>query len=252
MCFYYSINKKKTDSLEKNGTLSQKHKDKLSPKVVVNGFEQPMAPVIINANPENLEYFQWGLIPKTVTTASEASNFIKQYNTLNAKAETLSKSKVYSQPISQQRCLVLASGFFEWQHAKGKRIPYYISLNDDSMFAFAGIWDCWNDKHGLAHFTFSIITTQANELMAKIHNTKKRMPAILPPEVASSWLNSQLSENDTYALLQPIDSSMLKAYTIKPFLNLKPNQQNFDEVLKPFTYPKKSESEKGNQLSIEW
>jgi putative SOS response-associated peptidase YedK len=167
MCFYYSINKPNADKMVKKGILSNNQLDKISNKTLANGFERPVMPVVSNLEPNNISYYQWGLVPSTVTSNVEANQFLKSYNTLNAKSENIFKSKVYATPILTQRCLVLASGFFEWQHFRGKKYPYYITLNNNSLFAFAGIWDKWIDENGNATHTYSILTTEANELMAK-------------------------------------------------------------------------------------
>jgi len=81
-----------------------------------------------------------------------------------------------------KRCLVLADGFYEWREEGGKKYPYYISLTSNDAFALAGIWDKWlNSRTGEMKETFSIITTRANPLLERIHNTRKRMPVILRP-----------------------------------------------------------------------
>lgn len=252
MCFYYSINKSKADTLKKEGVISLKALEKIHNRVVMNGFEHPLAPVISNLNPQDVEYYRWGLVPNTISTASDADSFLKQYNTLNAKGETAYKSKIYNYPLMHNRCLVMASGFFEWQHTKGRKTPYYISLYDDSLFAFAGIWDSWRDEYNAPQFTFSILTTPANELLAKIHNTKKRMPAILHASMAKEWLNPNLKVKDIEEMIEPIESNALKAHTIRPFLNLNQQQANFESVLEPFTAPDDSKSAENNQLSINW
>lgn len=255
MCFYYSINRSNVDILAKKGILSKRELDKIPNKSVVNGFERPKMPVVSTANPHNISFYQWGLIPNTITTPDEAKRFVGSYNTLNAKIESAIDSKIYSDPILGKRCLVLSSGFYEWRHVKGMKIPYYISLKDQEIFAFAGIWDSWKDSADNIFFTFSILTTKANELMAKIHNTKKRMPVILEIDKAEQWLSEKLNEDDLKQYHQPIDQKRLNAYTIKQFLPLKQPADTIPGILDPFPYPdleKDDQNKSGDQLTLEW
>jgi putative SOS response-associated peptidase YedK len=250
MCFYYSINKSKTEELKKAGVLTSKMFDSIANRTLVNGFDHPQLPVISNCNVGEIEYYKWGLVPKTITTSEQEKDFSKLYNTLNAKIEGITSSKLYCAPVLHQRCLVLASGFFEWQHIKGVKIPYYISISNNSMFAFAGIWENWVDVNGEKNFTFSILTTAANELMGKIHNTKKRMPLILPYSSCSDWLSTALNPSDIDILANSYSSPELKAHTIRQFspsvqLNIEDNS-----LLDYFPYPNKDNDNEASQLSI--
>ncbi len=235
MCFYYSINNKKPDDILKSGLVGSDNLTKLPKKLVVNGFERPVMPVISSSNPNDIEYYQWGFVPSSITSKSSADDFIKRFNTLNAKSETVRESQAFGNSIDGQRCLVLASGFFEWQHAKKQKIPYYISLTSENMFAFAGIWDCWIDTDGEKHFTFSILTTQANELMSRIHNTKKRMPVILPADQLGVWLSTQINKSNVASYLNQLPSPDLEAHSIRPFLT-RETQELGDELLNPYDY----------------
>lgn len=255
MCFYYSINKTNADTLAKKGIVSKDQLGKIPHKTLVNGFERPTMPVVSSKQPKEISFYQWGMVPSTVNSGSEANEFLKTYNTLNAKSESVFKSKVYSNPILTQRCLVLASGFFEWQHVKGKKYPYYISLKDESLFAFAGIWDSWFDELGKENYTYSILTTQANELMAKIHNSKKRMPLILPFHLAREWINPKQTTTEIASFFEPLDSNALKAHTIRPFLSTQGQSVNEESLLEPYKYPELSKGNnpsKESQLSIDW
>ena len=255
MCFCYSINKANADKLLKKGVLSNNQIAKISNKTLVNGFERPAMPVVSNLEPNNICYYQWGLVPNTVKSNIEANQFLKSYNTLNAKSENIFSSKIYSTPILTQRCLVLATGFFEWQHFKGKKYPYYITLNDNSLFAFAGIWDKWIDENGNATHTYSILTTEANELMAKIHNTKKRMPVILSTDIATDWLKEDNNPKMFSEYFKALESSDLKAHTIKPISLSKQYDENDLDLFQPFNYSelnKGNNSKEGNQLTIGW
>lgn len=152
----------------------------------INGFDFGINPVIIDENPNTIKHFNWGLIPSW-----SKDEDIKKL-TLNARIETLEEKASFVNSINK-RCLVITNGFYEWQwlDSKGKnKIKYEIGIGNDDLFAFAGIYSQWvNQNTGEIKNTYSIVTTQANELMSEIHNTKKRMPIILKPEDESKWLN---------------------------------------------------------------
>ncbi|TKK65427.1 SOS response-associated peptidase [Ilyomonas limi] len=162
---------------------------------------------------------EWGFIPHYMKTRSDVlqmrngyydkdKNFRPPMVTLNAVCEELLKGgKIFRDAALHRRCLVLSTGFFEWRHVfpinkrtgqpvkKAITYPYYISLKDKSYFYMAGIWQPWTDKEtGEYVESFAIVTTKANKLMEQIHNTKKRMPAILNDDLAYEWLFSDLSE----------------------------------------------------------
>jgi len=236
MCFYYSINKKNPNSLIGKGVISKTQLNKIPERTVVNGFEHPSMPIITNTKPNDIQLFQWGLVPSTVQSEDDASRFLQSYNTLNAKGERLMESKIYSIPAKKQRCLVLASGFFEWQHVGKQKIPYYISLKDDELFAFAGLWDAWIDAKGSVHNSYTIVTTQANELMAEIHNTKRRMPAILTNQQEKLWLSTKTNSKELSHVTQPISSELLKAHTIKNFLSPKHTASSTADILNEYDY----------------
>jgi putative SOS response-associated peptidase YedK len=240
MCFYYAIVKKNPKALIKSGVVNAKQLSMFDDHFLINGFEHPTMPVITDTNPQEINFFRWGFIPKTVTTEAEAANFLNSYNTLNANSNKIFESKIYSEPVLKQRCLVLCSGFFEWRKVKGKKVPYYISLKDDSVFAFAGVWSKWTDEAGRQNFTYSILTIDANELMAQVHNSKKRMPLILTPENAKRWIDPNLCKKEVEELFTPIPSDSLKAYTIKQFLPLAKEKPN-SEIIAYYHYPGLSE-----------
>ena len=131
---------------------------------------------------------------------------IKQY-TLNAKIETLNEKPAFKNSV-KNRCLVIADGFYEWKwlDEKGrKKQKYLITLPDSDLFAFAGIWSEWQNKStGEIINSYSIITTEANELMAEIHNSKKRMPVILTKKNEKDWLGGEEINdfNPDYALVR--------------------------------------------------
>jgi putative SOS response-associated peptidase YedK len=186
MCYNFT-QKQDKDKVEARFTAKQKRKMEKDKKhdAVFNGFTYPLTPVIINTNTAEIDLFSWGFLPSW----SQDLDFRK--NTLNAKIETLNVKPSFKNYLNQ-RCLIIADSFMEWQwlDSKGKlKQQYEIVLNNGNIFAFAGLYNIWKDKKtGEIINNYTIITTEANPLMAEIHNTKKRMPVILTPENEKDWL----------------------------------------------------------------
>jgi putative SOS response-associated peptidase YedK len=177
------------------------------------GFNFPALPVITNEDDQHVASFRWGLIPFWIKDYESAAAIREK--TLDARAETVLEKPSFRQAIISKRCLVIADGFFEWRHENKKTYPYYIRLKDHSPFAFAGIWDNWkNPETKELVQTFSVITTAANSLLEKIHNTQKRMPVILPGKSERNWLRNDLRKDDIMAMLQPYNADEMEAYPV--------------------------------------
>jgi len=228
MCFYYAIVKVNARKLIENRIITEKQISLFPDRYFVNGFEFPLMPVISDEDVGKIQMCHWGLVPSGISSKENAVEFLKKYNTLNAKAETVFESRMFSQPVMERRCLVLCSGFFEWRHKEpGKKntpkYPFYVTLKDESIFVFAGIWNRFTDlQSGEIIRTYSIITTKANELMEVVHNSKKRMPVIISPERALEWLSRGLSREQINGFLKPFDPGQMKARPvsrINPFLS---------------------------------
>ena len=183
MCFY-SQQSKTAQELECRFQAKFKRVELYQPNTY-NGFQFPETPVITNKYDNIIELYQWGLIPHWAKDDN-----IKKY-TLNARIETI-KDKAAFRFSLDNRCLILADGFFEWQwlDPKGKqKQKYLITLPDNDAFAYAGLWSEWkNKKTNEIIKSYTILTTEANELMSRIHNTKKRMPVILSKDCEKLWL----------------------------------------------------------------
>jgi len=191
-------------------------------KPIFNVSPTLLLPVITNTNPRKLLFFRWGLIPLWAKDEKIGMSMI------NARAETLSEKHAYKNLLKNKRCLVLADGFFEWQKKDGKKIPYCIRMKNDDLFAFAGIWDQWKNPDGETIFSFSIITTNANEIVAPIHD---RMPVILDQKTESLWLFSNLAQEEALSMLKPFSSEKMKVFQVSDLVNSSRN--NFEEILTP-------------------
>lgn len=199
-------------------------------------FSNPLIPVIDQNEPGEVRLSQWGLIPGWVKDRENAERIRK--GTYNARSESLAEKPSFRESLRRGRCLVIAHGFFEWQLVNGKRIPWYIRLKNDVPFAFAGLCDRWHDPEtGEQLHTFSIITAEANPMMARIHNTKKRMPVILRPGIERDWIGGGDLAVDHTRLLTPVEESELQAYTVSPSIS-KPDADPGDpDLVNHYSYP---------------
>ncbi len=181
-------------------------------------FSNPFIPVIAQENSSKVQLMQWGLIPAWSRDREEAERIRK--GTYNARSETLHEKPSFKEALSRGRCLIIAGGFFEWQLIDQVKIPWYISLKNGDPFVFAGLCDSWRDSlSGEISRTCSLITTQANPLMEKIHNTKKRMPVILNRDLENDWISGEPSLLKRNLILTALDESDLKAHTVSPRLS---------------------------------
>jgi putative SOS response-associated peptidase YedK len=187
MCFHI-IQSKLAKQVEKRFKAKIREPHLFKPQNHINGFDFPKTPIITNENPEIIEHYNWGLIPHW------AENEDIKAMTLNAKIETLEEKPSFREAVNN-RCLIIANGFYEWQwqDSKGKnKIKYEMGIENNELFTFAGLYSFWSDKQtGKIRNTYTIITTDANPLMAEIHNIKKRMPIILHPEDELKWLYNE-------------------------------------------------------------
>ena len=231
MCYRYSV--PGPESIKK--TYQVKLGQSFQRRYHVGAFENVKLPVITNKNPDQVQLFKWGLIPFWVKDEKTANEF--KDRTVNARYETIFEKPAFRSSAGKKHCLVIADGFFEWRYYNGKNYPYYIKLKDREVFSMAGLWDSWINKDtGEEIYSYTIITTEANPLMAMIHNKKKRMPAILEREDEKKWINETLSKDEAMGLLKPFDESKMTAYTISKMITTRDIDVNVPEVLVPYQY----------------
>ena len=177
----------------------------------------------------------WGLIPYWVKDDETALRLSKQ--AINARSETIFSKPMFRHSIKTKRCLVLVDGFFEWRHIGKRRIPYYIRLTDHQPFALAGIWDKWRSREiENVVGTFSVITTEANPLVAQIHDTRKRMPVILPREDEQRWVQNNLDLEDISSMLKPYNANEMEAYPVDRGISRLGMNTSYPEVLNKKEY----------------
>ncbi|WP_162532443.1 SOS response-associated peptidase [Candidatus Scalindua japonica] len=158
-----------------------------------------------------MEMMKWGLVPFWAKNQKTASRMI------NARAETITTKPSFKHILKTKRCLVPASGFYEWKKIDNKKVPYYIELKNNNSFSFAGLYDIWKDSVGNELKTFTIITTDANNTIKPIHD---RMPAILHKEVEGQWLNVKIQNPESIIqLLKPFPADNMKTYVVSNEVN---------------------------------
>jgi putative SOS response-associated peptidase YedK len=142
---------------------------------------QPVVRLSEETFERRLVLMRWGFIPYWARDARIG------YSSINAKCETVTTGAIFRDAIKRRRCLIPADGVFEWQESAPKmKQPYAIGLKDGSPFAFAGLWERWTDKVTNRPLdTYTILTTEPNELIAPIHD---RMPVILAPKDYERWM----------------------------------------------------------------
>ena len=169
---------------------------------------------------------RWGLIPFF------AHGIAPKYSTINARIETVQSAASYRGPWKRgQRCLLAAQGFYEWQtQADGRtKIPYYIHLNDQPIFAFAGLWDSSRTDAGEIIESCVHITMPANRIVGEIHNTQHRMPAILARRDREAWLEG--SAEQAWPVLKPYPDEHMVAWPVSTRVNKPAN--NDPELIAP-------------------
>ena len=192
---------------------------------------QPVATVLKTADSteRQFQHLRWGLIPAWAKDKTMGSRLI------NARAETVSEKPSFRAAFKKRRCLILADGFYEWQRQEGGKQPFYFRLQSGGPFAFAGLWECWQEKEesalawpphrGIAPpklLTCTILTINANALMQQYHH---RMPVILKPEDYDRWLDPALQNPaQLQPLLQPYRSDVMIAYPVSKIVNKPSNE----------------------------
>jgi putative SOS response-associated peptidase YedK len=181
----------------------------------------PSQPILAlpNDGKKRADFFVWGLIPSWVKDPTIGSRMI------NARAETLAEKPSFRGALKYHRCLIFADGFYEWQAQPGSKskIPHFIRVKSGAPFAFAGLWDAWHSADGSAVLSATIITTEPNELMARLHN---RMPVILKEDVYAQWLDPEPAKADQLQkILTPSPSEEMEAYPVSTLVNSPSNDR---------------------------
>ena len=188
-----------------------------------NAAPSELLPVIVedDAGERQLRLMRWGLIPKWSKPGG------KGVQPINARAETLREKPLFRPLLHRRRCIVPASGFYEWWREGGVKQPYFLTTKDGEVFGFAGLYDETIDRPSgapgaegpaeAAQGSYTIITSGANEAVAPIHD---RMPVILRPEHEDGWLSHEVTDPDEIEhLLTPRPAAEMRSYPVSKAVN---------------------------------
>lgn len=180
--------------------------------------------VITADRPNELQPMHFGLVPYW------AKDKKSSFKMINARSETLLETKTYKPLVEKaKRCLVLADGFYEWDTVDGQKLPYRFTVLGREVFAFAGLWSRWRDPLTSDPYeTFTVITTQPNELVKPIHD---RMPVILPKEAEKAWLTHDVPVADLLKLLNPYPEDDMHKFRVSTDVNNVRN--NREDIILP-------------------
>lgn len=185
-------------------------------KANYNASTGQLLPIITDKHPDRVSLLQWGLVPFNSKDSQIAEKL------LNARVETIKAKQPFADLLPNNRCLILADGFYVWKEVHGVKTPYRVTLKDESLFAIAGVWDEWkmeedNDSNRLFG-SFSMLTTESNTFLKEY---SERIPAILSMENEPNWLKriTETSEEELISLLKPIDNDSLKIYKVGTHVN---------------------------------
>ena len=168
-------------------------------------------PVIIRNSPNRIVLMRWGLIPHWAKDESIGTKMI------NARAETITEKPSFKRLLPSKRCIVPASGYYEWQASEKGKQPYYIHADAGEFLPFAGLYDLWKNPEGIEIYTITIITTEPTVNLRAIHN---RMPVVLEPAAEDVWLNPDVTDpQELTPLLHPYAVKTLDFYPVSKAVN---------------------------------
>jgi len=152
----------------------------------------------------------WGLVPHWAKDPSIGNKLI------NARGETVNQKPSFRNAFKSRRCLIPASGFYEWKKEGRLKVPYYVRLKSGSTFGLAGLHETWTSKSGEELRTCTIITTGANALMEPIHD---RMPVIIPQDRQDQWLDTAVMPDEVLGLIAPYPADEMELFPVSTMVN---------------------------------
>ncbi|MCH7415673.1 SOS response-associated peptidase [Belliella sp. R4-6] len=206
MCGRYSLSKSKIELEER---FQAEMLGDFKPRF--NIAPTQLLPVLTSESPKGFSFFYWGITPDF------AKNKPVSQKLINARAESVNQKISFKSSFEKRRCLIPADGFFEWKKVgKKTKTPYRFTLSDESLFAFAGIWEEFENDKGESNHTFLILTTEANGLVKDVHD---RMPVILKKEDEKKWLDPYTTEEELIDMLIPYKATEMITYSVSPLVN---------------------------------
>ncbi|OLS26423.1 MAG: putative SOS response-associated peptidase YedK [Candidatus Heimdallarchaeota archaeon LC_3] len=139
--------------------------------------------------------------------------FLQGKQVYKARGESIHEKKMFRDPFREQRCLIFANGFFEWEKEDQKSTPHFFTIKDEKIFLIAGIYNTYKSKEdNKKRYSFAVITVEANDKVASIFH---RMPGIIPQESLEKWLDPNESEETLLNMLNPYDSDKMDVWKVK-------------------------------------
>lgn len=172
-----------------------------------------IVPVVVGGQSRALRLMRWGLVPSWAKEQSIGQKMI------NARAETLHEKPSFKRLLSGRRCIIPATGFYEWKKDGRRKLPMHFRLKSGGLFGFAGLWDRWKypDGEGRDLESFTIITTSPNEVLRQVHH---RMPVMLRREDEARWLDPGLKDAEALlSILKPYPAEEMEGYPVTPSVN---------------------------------
>lgn len=181
----------------------------LSPHYNITPSQQiPVVRIIDGAR--SLSFMRWGLIPHWAKDEKIG------YRLINARSETAFEKPAFRGAAKSRRCLIPASGFYEWRKGTSQKQPYFIKVRKSDLFAFAGLWETWKKSDDEWVESCTILTTSANEMMRPIHD---RMPVIIAPADYTVWMRPDTEAQNLAGLLRPSPTEEMEAYPVSQLVN---------------------------------
>lgn len=162
------------------------------------------------------KWLKWGLVPSWAKDTAVSARLI------NARSETVTEKPSFREAFKKRRCIIPADGFYEWQRAGGKKLPFFFQMKDEGSFGFAGLWERWQGADKELIESCTILTTEANDILRPVHD---RMPVILHPDDYKVWLEVDERKVDlAKELLQPYPAGEMRAHRVSAEVNHIRNQ----------------------------
>lgn len=159
----------------------------------------------------DIDFFHWGLIPFWAKDKSIS------YKMINARSETVHEKASFKNSLKKRRCLIPASGYYEWKKEGKDKQPYYIKPKKDELFLFAGLWESWTDKeNGEIIESASIITTDANKQISDVHH---RMPVFITKDLVDTWMKQDYQLDELQSLMLPNSRVDVEFYPVSKMVN---------------------------------
>ncbi len=200
-----------------------------------SGFTHPSWPVIPAEDSERAHMLRWGLIPFWVKDRTQADGLRKK--TLNARMETAWRLPSFRAAMPSRRCIVAADGFYEPHRYEGKSYPFYVCRRDRRPFGIGGLYDRWRDPvSGRTFAAFSVLTLPAEGILARVHNGKRRMPALIPQHAYRRWLDRDLAAGEVADIPREFPLDELTAHPVGPQLYARSGRTEGEYLRKPHQY----------------